>query len=49
MSKKATKNSQKDIESYQHKDKDRVNNPPVGLVIFESYQSENPYRLDGNK
>ena len=23
---------QKPIEQYEHKDKDRVNNPPVGLV-----------------
>jgi adenine-specific DNA-methyltransferase len=38
MAKKATKNSQKDIESYQHKDKDRVNNPPVGLVTPDTDQ-----------
>lgn len=34
MAKKSTpkKNSQKPIEQYEHKDKKRLNNPPVGLV-----------------
>ena len=28
----AKKNSQKNIEQYEHRDKQRLNNPPVGLV-----------------
>ena len=30
--KKLIKNSQLPIEQYEHKDKKRLNNPPVGLV-----------------
>jgi len=33
---KLTKNSKRPIEQYDHKDKERVNNPPVGLVTPES-------------
>ena len=32
MPKKKTGNAGRKIDSYQHDDKDRVNNPPVGLV-----------------
>src|SRR5690349_9424389 len=32
MAKRKKANSKKPIEQYQHKDKKRVNNPPVGLV-----------------
>jgi adenine-specific DNA-methyltransferase len=32
MARKKTTEKEKPIESYQHKDKERVNNPPVGLV-----------------
>ena len=28
----------KEIESYRHEDKDRVNNPPVGLVTPDTDQ-----------
>ncbi len=30
--KSSSKTSQKPIEQYEHKDKQRLNNPPVGLV-----------------
>src|ERR1035437_994867 len=43
MSKKKIKtqdSSKKPIEQYEHKDKVRVNNPPVGLVTPESDNSE---------
>ncbi len=30
--KSSTNKSQKPIEQYEHKDKQRLNNPPVGLV-----------------
>jgi adenine-specific DNA-methyltransferase len=30
--KKKTENDQKPLEQYEHKDKERLNNPPVGLV-----------------
>ena len=29
---RARKNTTRDIDSYAHADKERVNNPPVGLV-----------------
>jgi adenine-specific DNA-methyltransferase len=32
MPKKKAGNASRKIDSYQHEDKDRVNNPPVGLV-----------------
>jgi len=32
MARKKTTETKKPIESYEHKDKQRVNNPPVGLV-----------------
>jgi adenine-specific DNA-methyltransferase len=32
MAKKSSEKDHKDIASYRHDDKDRVNNPPVGLV-----------------
>lgn len=32
MPKKKAGNAGRNIDSYQHDDKDRVNNPPVGLV-----------------
>jgi adenine-specific DNA-methyltransferase len=32
MAKRAKTKSKKPIEQYEHKDKKRVNNPPVGLV-----------------
>ena len=32
MAKKSSGKVHKDIASYRHDDKDRVNNPPVGLV-----------------
>lgn len=34
--KNTTKPSKKPIEQYEHKDKDRANNPPVGLVTSDS-------------
>jgi adenine-specific DNA-methyltransferase len=37
MSKKETK-TKRPIESYEHRDKERVNNPPVGLVTPETDQ-----------
>jgi len=30
--KRKTEPSQKPVEQYEHKDKERLNNPPVGLV-----------------
>jgi adenine-specific DNA-methyltransferase len=30
------KSKQKEIEQYDHKDEERVNNPPVGLVTSET-------------
>jgi adenine-specific DNA-methyltransferase len=30
--KKTTESNQKPLEQYEHKDKQRLNNPPVGLV-----------------
>jgi adenine-specific DNA-methyltransferase len=36
MAKKKTSETKKPIESYEHKDKQRVNNPPVGLVTPET-------------
>ena len=33
---KSSKKAGRDIESYPHPDKERVNNPPVGLVTPES-------------
>ncbi|MEO8664815.1 MAG: site-specific DNA-methyltransferase [Ignavibacteria bacterium] len=33
---KSTASSKRPIEQYEHKDKDRVNNPPVGLVTPET-------------
>jgi len=38
--KKASKPAKKPIEQYQHKDKQRVNNPPVGLVKPENDPEE---------
>ncbi len=32
LRKKSVNSSKKHIEQYDHKDKQRVNNPPVGLV-----------------
>ncbi len=32
MRRKNTSNSKRPIESYEHRDKERINNPPVGLV-----------------
>jgi adenine-specific DNA-methyltransferase len=32
MAKRKTTETKRPIESYEHKDKQRVNNPPVGLV-----------------
>lgn len=32
VGKRKTGSAQKAIEQYEHKDKDRLNNPPVGLV-----------------
>lgn len=31
-----TKNKKRSIEEYEHKDKKRANNPPVGLVTPET-------------
>lgn len=36
MAKKKTTRTKRPIESYEHKDKQRVNNPPVGLVTPET-------------
>ncbi len=36
MARKKTTMTQRPIESYEHKDKQRVNNPPVGLVTPET-------------
>ena len=36
MPKKKAGNAGRKIDSYQHDDKDRVNNPPVGLVAPET-------------
>ena len=33
---KKTGGSKRKVESYQHKDKKRLNNPPVGLVTPET-------------
>jgi hypothetical protein len=33
---KKRKSDKKSIEEYDHKDKDRVNNPPVGIVTPET-------------
>ena len=40
--------SQKPIEQYEHKDKQRLNNPPVGLVTPESdcHEDKAMYRYD---
>jgi adenine-specific DNA-methyltransferase len=45
MAKKTSKSSnntskKKPIEQYEHKDKDRLNNPPVGLVTLETEKEE---------
>ena len=32
MARKKTTTPKRPIESYEHKDKERVNNPPIGLV-----------------
>src|SRR4051812_13148333 len=42
MAKKAKTSSAKPIEQYEHKDKQRLNNPPVGLVedATESYKTK---------
>ena len=46
MSKK--KKSEMEIEKYEHKDKERLNNPPVGLVSSETdvVDAKNTYRFD---
>ncbi len=36
MARKNTTESKRPIESYEHRDKERVNNPPVGLVTPDS-------------
>ena len=39
---KSSKKAGRDLESYPHPDKDRVNNPPVGLVTPESDRDAEP-------
>ncbi|MDZ4160143.1 MAG: hypothetical protein U1B80_10205 [Anaerolineaceae bacterium] len=36
MARKKTTESKRAIDTYEHKDKQRVNNPPVGLVTQET-------------
>ena len=36
MARKKKTNTTRPIESYEHRDKDRINNPPVGLVTPET-------------
>jgi len=38
--KKSNANSKRPIESYEHRDKERINNPPVGLVSPETDPDE---------
>lgn len=48
--KKGQQNSKRPIESYEHKDKERLNNPPAGLVTPETDpdagQKKKRYRFD---
>ncbi|MGQ9663509.1 MAG: hypothetical protein ACUVWX_14445, partial [Kiritimatiellia bacterium] len=50
MARRKTTTPKRPIESYEHKDKERVNNPPVGLVTPETDQDagqqEKPYAYD---
>ena len=40
MPRRRTRQSKRPIESYDHRDKDRLNNPPVGLVTPETDRDE---------
>jgi adenine-specific DNA-methyltransferase len=42
--KKQTNQNKRPIESYEHRDKERVNNPPVGLVTLETDPDVGPFR-----
>lgn len=46
--KRTRKSSKKPIEQYEHKDKQRINNPPVGLVSEKTDidQGKKTYRYD---
>ena len=46
--KRARKSSKKPIEQYEHKDKQRINNPPVGLVSEKTDidEGKKTYRYD---
>ena len=48
MSKKDIPPKKKPIEQYEHLDKERVNNPPVGLVNEhnDQYESKKTYQYD---
>jgi len=48
MAKRKRANPKKPIEQYQHKDKKRVNNPPVGLVdvASDALEGEKTYAYD---
>lgn len=45
---KTNKPNKKPIEQYEHKDKERLNNPPVGLVTPETDKEtgKKPYAYD---
>ncbi len=45
MARKKKNENKRPIESYEHKDKQRANNPPVGLVTPETVPEAGPKKV----